>query len=211
MYPVEAAGQTAESSEAEPLSPSSRRQMRARSPERVRSVSPQEHMPGQDHDHDQEHEPSDDQSKSSGDPKVNEALSRARRQFDRLDADGNGVLEGEELEALAEWVWSSFHPGGEALPPGERQKQADILVGQMDLNGDGVVDFDEFAACFQQICASIQGVGAKMYYSLHRDGDIDRNKSAAEHSHAHNIDNYRVSKNLNHDPNIWSIASPTSD
>ena len=30
--------------------------------------------------------------------------------FTELDADGNGFLEGAELEKLAEWLWATFLP-----------------------------------------------------------------------------------------------------
>ena len=53
---------------------------------------------------------------------VDKMLMKAQKKFDKLDADGNGHLEGDELVELAEWVWSSFHPGGEALS--EEQKAA---------------------------------------------------------------------------------------
>ena len=40
------------------------------------------------------------------------ALSkRAEKKWAQLDMNGNDYLEGSELEGMAAWVWSSFHPG----------------------------------------------------------------------------------------------------
>ena len=43
-------------------------------------------------------------------------LKRARKKFDQMDKDGNGTLDAAEMRELALWVFSSFHPDGEALP-----------------------------------------------------------------------------------------------
>ena len=43
---------------------------------------------------------------------IEKELRRARKKFDQMDADGNGTLDGEEMERLANWVFDSFHPGG---------------------------------------------------------------------------------------------------
>jgi hypothetical protein len=36
---------------------------------------------------------------------------RVQKKWDQLDVDGSDTLEGEEIVALSEWVWKSFHPG----------------------------------------------------------------------------------------------------
>ena len=41
---------------------------------------------------------------------------RAQRKWDELDVDRNGELVGDEVLALAEWVWSSFRPGEAIIP-----------------------------------------------------------------------------------------------
>eukprot|EP00658_Telonema_sp_P-2_P035071 TRINITY_DN25556_c0_g1_i3.p1 TRINITY_DN25556_c0_g1~~TRINITY_DN25556_c0_g1_i3.p1 ORF type:complete len:334 (+),score=66.25 TRINITY_DN25556_c0_g1_i3:113-1114(+) len=56
------------------------------------------------------------------------ALSRARKKFDSLDADSNGVLRGEELLALSRWLWDSFHPDGEPLSAEQQQSEGDKLL-----------------------------------------------------------------------------------
>lgn len=53
---------------------------------------------------------------ANDDPEIEKQLKRAKKKFDALDLDGNGVLNGIELMNLANWVWDSFHPGGEPLP-----------------------------------------------------------------------------------------------
>ena len=46
-------------------------------------------------------------------------------------------LEGDELVGLAEWVWSSFHPGGDALSEEEKAAESSKLLGRLDANDDG--------------------------------------------------------------------------
>ena len=44
-------------------------------------------------------------------PPVDKQLQRARQVFATLDADGTGVLSGDELTHLSNWGFESFHPG----------------------------------------------------------------------------------------------------
>ena len=81
---------------------------------------------------------------------------RAQKKFDQLDTDGNGALEGEELVGLAEWVWSSFHPGGEALSEEQKADESSKLLRRLDANGDGQCGFDEFVGWFKRTCAAIE-------------------------------------------------------
>ena len=82
-------------------------------------------------------------------------LKRARKKFDQMDKDGNGTLDAAEMRELALWVFSSFHPGGEALPADRQQKEADKLTKRLDADGDGKLSFEEFAAWFKRTCAGI--------------------------------------------------------
>jgi hypothetical protein len=41
-----------------------------------------------------------------------------------MDADGNGVLNGSELDKLALWVFESFHPDGEPLDEAAKKEQS---------------------------------------------------------------------------------------
>ena len=43
------------------------------------------------------------------------AMARAQKKFAQLDADGSGKLQGEELAALAQWVFASFQPEKDPL------------------------------------------------------------------------------------------------
>merc|ERR1719305_970614 len=81
---------------------------------------------------------------------------RAQKKFAQLDADGNGVLEGPELFGLSEWVWSSFHPGGQPMSEEEKQTFGAKLLGRLDENSDGMMSFDEFGGWFRRTCASIE-------------------------------------------------------
>jgi Ca2+-binding EF-hand superfamily protein len=75
---------------------------------------------------------------------------RTRFRFGLLDADGNGVLEQNDFETLAERVIAA------SGAPGDSAKAARVraaylgywegLYAQADGNGDGVVDFEEYAA-----------------------------------------------------------------
>ena len=57
---------------------------------------------------------------------------------------------------LATWVFGSFNPGGRALPKASREAEARKLLQEADRNGDGELDFEEFAGWFTQTCESIQ-------------------------------------------------------
>ena len=87
---------------------------------------------------------------------LSQQLRRARKKFDQLDADGNGFLSGEEIHNLALWVFGSFNPGEKALPKAIREAEANKLMGRLDANADGKIDFDEFEGWFTRTCASIQ-------------------------------------------------------
>ena len=87
---------------------------------------------------------------------VDKMVVRAQKKFDQLDTDGNGALEGEELVGLAQWVWSSFHPGGEALSEEQKADESSKLLRRLDANGDGQSGFDEFVGWFRRTCAAIE-------------------------------------------------------
>lgn len=58
------------------------------------------------------------------DPVLKKQLERARKKFVQMDADGNGVLNGSELDKLALWVFESFHPDGEPLDEAAKKEQS---------------------------------------------------------------------------------------
>lgn len=73
-----------------------------------------------------------------------------------MDEDGNGVLNGQELVKLANWVFNSFHPDGEAFTDEQKKQEAGKLLSRIDKNDDGVLEFDEFAGWFTKTCIGIQ-------------------------------------------------------
>jgi len=87
---------------------------------------------------------------------VDKVLSRAEKKFHQLDTNGDGVLAGEELVGLAEWLFNSFHPGGAPLSPEKKEVETQKLLNRLDDNEDGCMSFDEFAAWFQRTCKSIE-------------------------------------------------------
>jgi hypothetical protein len=89
------------------------------------------------------------------DAHVNKLMCRAQKKFDQFDYDGNGLLEGEELTHLGEWLWASFHPGEEAS---EDKKEAEglKLLFRQDDNGDGALSFEEFEGWFRKTCVAIE-------------------------------------------------------
>ena len=66
-------------------------------------------------------------------PVVIKMLRVARKKFDQLDANGNGLLEGYEIDALADWVWSRFHPGGEPLSDEQMEDFGAKLLTMLDV------------------------------------------------------------------------------
>lgn len=68
---------------------------------------------------------------------------KAKEKFAELDADNNGVLEGEEIGEFVAWVYSAFRPDGQTIPDATKSKLVDRLVKKLDDNADGVLQFEE--------------------------------------------------------------------
>lgn len=60
------------------------------------------------------------------------------------------------VQNLATWVFASFNPGGKVLPKATREAEAKKLLRRLDENGDGELDFAEFADWFGRTCVSIE-------------------------------------------------------
>eukprot|EP01046_Picozoa_sp_COSAG06_P042550 COSAG06_NODE_5437_length_3482_cov_3.053503_2_plen_82_part_00 len=72
-----------------------------------------------------------------------------------MDQDGSGTLGGDEIHALAVWVFESFHPGENPLTTEQKAEKAAKIIDELDADGDGVVSFDEFAAWFTKTANQI--------------------------------------------------------
>ena len=85
-------------------------------------------------------------------------LKAARKQFNALDKDGNGTLEGIELTSLVQWVCTKFNPGDDgpgSLDPEQVQAELDQLMATVDTDGDGTVTFGEFSEWFVKTARAI--------------------------------------------------------
>jgi len=76
------------------------------------------------------------------------ADSPAMQKFKELDVDGNGYLEGKELEALAAWVWGDFGPAGITLNAAQTSSMVETLMRKVDDNSDGRLSPAEFKDYF---------------------------------------------------------------
>ena len=85
-----------------------------------------------------------------------ETLVQARIKFDELDTNGNGLLDGDELVQLVEWLWTSCHSIGEPLSDKHRATKVAKLLWRLDANGDGCMSFEEFGGWFERACANIE-------------------------------------------------------
>jgi hypothetical protein len=86
---------------------------------------------------------------------VDVMIGRARKKFQIFDADGSGMLDGAEMEKLAQWVWSSFHPDGQPLSAEELAAESRKILKRVDANEDGKMDFAEFESYFRRTTSAI--------------------------------------------------------
>eukprot|EP00494_Astrolonche_serrata_P023148 UN23406 len=81
---------------------------------------------------------------------VSEILVLAKTKFEDFDKNGNGVLDGDEILHLSDWVLSNFslQANGRPIRKIEKTKMATDLLNRCDKNDDGRIDYDEFAEWF---------------------------------------------------------------
>ena len=85
-----------------------------------------------------------------------EAVVSAKAKFRELDKDGSDSLEGDELVALAGWVWSSYHPEGVACSAEEKAAMVEKLMHRLDANEDGKLSFVEFEDYFEETAEAMR-------------------------------------------------------
>ena len=84
------------------------------------------------------------------------AVKAAEAKFNEIDDNGNGFLDGDEIVKLAEWVWSSFHPGGKPVSQTKRDAMAKKLIKRVADSPNGQISFDSFEQWFRKIAASME-------------------------------------------------------
>jgi len=85
-----------------------------------------------------------------------EVLSGAANdKWNELDMDGNGLLEGEEIEELAEWVWCSFRPGKTIDPDTRKDEAAKIFSRCNNGKDEKVIKKAQFKDYYEHIAESM--------------------------------------------------------
>jgi len=73
----------------------------------------------------------------------------AREKWEKLDADKDGLLSGDDLTALASWVYSTLHPGEEPTAE-ELAFEHDRMMKLCDSNNDGAINELEFRVYYER-------------------------------------------------------------
>lgn len=79
-----------------------------------------------------------------------EATNRVRLVFSLLDANGNGVLDAEDFDIMARRVVEVAPDSGDAekgAMVAAFRRYWSTLSAELDADGDGLITFDEYAAC----------------------------------------------------------------
>jgi Ca2+-binding EF-hand superfamily protein len=80
-------------------------------------------------------------------------LLAAREKFHELDQDGSGALDLGEVADLARWALQSFQKSksksASVMSQGAVDAEVAKLMASADVDGDGELDFDEFAVSSQ--------------------------------------------------------------
>ncbi|XP_028392361.1 programmed cell death protein 6-like isoform X2 [Dendronephthya gigantea] len=89
-----------------------------------------------------------------------------KNMFSRIDKDKNGSISADELQqALGNGAWTAFNP-----------ETIRLMIGMFDTDGNGVIDFNEFAALWQYVS---DWQNTFRSFDLDNSGTIDRNELKA--------------------------------
>jgi len=86
---------------------------------------------------------------------IDKQLNRAERKFNALDMMKTGLLGCDQILELAEWIWTTFTPGGYELYEETRHYMADRILERIDEDEQRMMSFDEFAAYFVRTSEAI--------------------------------------------------------
>ena len=75
----------------------------------------------------------------------------ARAKFEELDENKNGILDGDEVIKIVDWVLSVYHPDSGITTDDEKLKIKTWLMKSIDSNQDGKIDLIEFATLFEEV------------------------------------------------------------
>eukprot|EP00658_Telonema_sp_P-2_P084503 TRINITY_DN9391_c0_g1_i1.p1 TRINITY_DN9391_c0_g1~~TRINITY_DN9391_c0_g1_i1.p1 ORF type:complete len:833 (-),score=301.79 TRINITY_DN9391_c0_g1_i1:127-2625(-) len=82
-------------------------------------------------------------------------IDEARTLFDQLDKDKTGFLQStEEVAAFSNWVYTRASPGGEPIPAHHVAQFTQMVLDDVDNDGDCVISFEEFKTYFEKKAAA---------------------------------------------------------
>jgi len=92
------------------------------------------------------------------DPLTADEINTAKAKFDELDEDDSGSLAGPEMKKLADWIFEGFRKKNPGQDKHGRRKDrlGKKLMGKLDKNGDGQIDFTEFVDWYTEADAEIK-------------------------------------------------------
>ena len=106
----------------------------------------------------------------------------AEAEFDALDKDKSGYLEGNELHELADWVWRSFHPD-ETITAEDRMSETAKLMKACDGSSDGRVDKEEFLPWYEHHSTAVNNFNKALAVKQAKNGPC-KPELASKLSHA---------------------------
>ena len=72
----------------------------------------------------------------------------AKEEFENLDKDGSGLIDGHELYDLVDWLWKSFHIDGKPISERRQSLLFKKVLDSVDTDHDGCISFSEFQKLF---------------------------------------------------------------